>query len=53
MLYERRVISGLSDPKAAAFGRAIQIRVVSLIREILQAWPGRETEGAEQLSLLL
>ncbi|WP_420970475.1 TetR/AcrR family transcriptional regulator [Bradyrhizobium sp. B120] len=53
MLYEGRVISGLSDPKVATFGRAIQIRVVALIKEILAATPGREGEDAERLSLLL
>ncbi|WP_456669696.1 TetR/AcrR family transcriptional regulator [Bradyrhizobium sp. USDA 3240] len=53
MLYEGRVISGLSDPKAATFGRAIQIRVVALIKDILAATPGREAEDAERLSLLL
>lgn len=53
MLYEGRVISGLSDPKAVTFGRAIQIRVVALIKDILAATPGREAEDAERLSLLL
>ncbi|SEE45920.1 TetR/AcrR family transcriptional regulator [Bradyrhizobium erythrophlei] len=53
MLYEGRVISGLSDPKAATFGRTIQIRVAALIKEILAATPGREAEDAERLSLLL
>ena len=53
MLYEGRVISGLSDPKVATFGRAIQTRVTALIKEILEATPGREAEDAERLSLLL
>jgi len=53
MLYEGRVISGLSDPKAATFGRAIQTRVIALITEILEATPGREAQDAERLSLLL
>jgi AcrR family transcriptional regulator len=53
MLYEGRVISGLSDPKVATFGRAIQTRVTALIKEILEAAPGREAEDAERLSLLL
>ncbi len=53
MLYEGRVISGLSDPKLATFGRAIQTRVTALIKEILEATPGREAEDAERLSLLL
>ena len=48
MLYEGRVISALSDPKAAAFGRPIQMRVTALIKEI-----GGEAEDAERLSLLL
>lgn len=53
MLYEGRVISGLSDPMAAAFGRPIQIRTAGLISEILQGVPGREAEDAERLALLL
>jgi AcrR family transcriptional regulator len=53
MLYEGRVISGLSDPMAAAFGRPIQIRTAGLIREILQGVRGREAEDAERLALLL
>jgi AcrR family transcriptional regulator len=53
MLYEGRVISGLSNPMAASFGRPIQIRAVGLIREILHGVPGREAEDAERLALLL
>ena len=52
MLFEGRVIPSLSDPKAAAFGRPIQARVVALIQEIFEA-TGRETNDAERLSLLL
>ena len=53
MLYEGRVISGLSDPKLVTFGRAIQTRVAALLREILDATPGREAEDTERLALLL
>jgi AcrR family transcriptional regulator len=53
MLYEGRVISGLSDPMAAAFGRPIQIRTAGLIREILQGVRGRDAEDAERLALIL
>ncbi|MEA1672294.1 TetR/AcrR family transcriptional regulator [Nitrospirillum sp. BR 11163] len=53
MLYEGRVVSSLSDPKAATFGRAIQVRVIALIQQILSLTPGREVEDAERLSLLL
>jgi len=50
---EGRVITALSDPKAAAFGRPIQARVVALIREILDTAPGDDKVDAERLSLLL
>jgi AcrR family transcriptional regulator len=53
MLYEGRVITGLSDPTAAAFGRPIQLRVAALIREILAGARGREEKDAERLALLL
>ncbi|WP_233590346.1 TetR/AcrR family transcriptional regulator [Dyella dinghuensis] len=53
MLYEGRVVSGLSDPMAAAFGRPIQLRVAGLIREILEGMPERENDDAERLALLI
>lgn len=52
MLFEGQVVSALSDPKAATFGRPIQARVVALIRDILAA-SGRAGENVERLSLLL
>lgn len=52
MLFEGWIVSGLSDPKAAAFGLPIQTRVVTLIKEILAA-SGRKSEDAQRLSLLL
>jgi AcrR family transcriptional regulator len=48
MLFEGRVIPALSDPKAAAFGRPIQMRVTALIKEI-----DSNAENTERLSLLL
>lgn len=53
MLYEGRVISSLSDKKAATFGRPIQLRVVALLKEILEASPETRGTNAERLSLLL
>ena len=53
VLYEGRLIPRLNNPKAMAFGKPIQTREVELIREVLAAQPGRQTESPERLSLLL
>jgi len=53
MLHEGRVISGLTDPRRAQFGRPIQLRVATLIREALAGDPGRADVDAEHLALLL
>jgi AcrR family transcriptional regulator len=53
VLYEGRVIPRLDDPKAMAFGKPIQTRAVELIRQVLRAQPGRQTESPQRLSLLL
>ena len=53
MLFEGQVISQLSDPMAATFGRPIQVRVAGLIRDILRGAPAREADDAERLALLL
>ena len=53
MLFEGQVLSSLSNPGAATFGRPIQLRVAALVREILDAAPGRKDENAERLALLL
>lgn len=53
MLFEGWIISGLSDPKAVAFGLPIQVRVVALIKEIRGTAAGRASNDAQRLSLLL
>ena len=53
VLYEGRVIPRLDDPKSMAFGKPIQTRAVELIRQVLTAQPGRQTESPQRLSLLL
>lgn len=53
VLYEGRVVPRLNDPKAMAFGRPIQARVIELIGEILAAQPGRQAESPLRMSLLL
>jgi AcrR family transcriptional regulator len=52
MLYEGRVISGLSDKKAATFGRPIQERVIAHINALLPSSPQQRSMEAERLSLL-
>lgn len=52
MLYEGRVISGLSDKKAAAFGRTIQEKVVAHIDALLQSNSCQRSMEPERLSLL-
>ncbi|HEX7825870.1 MAG TPA: TetR/AcrR family transcriptional regulator, partial [Mycobacterium sp.] len=39
MLHEGRVISGLTEPRRASFGRPMQVRVAALIRAILAGDP--------------
>lgn len=53
VLYEGRVVPRLEDPKAMAFGKSIQIRVVELIKQILAAKPKRKDVNPERLALLL
>jgi AcrR family transcriptional regulator len=52
MLYEGGVIAALIDKRAAAFGRAIQLRVIDLIGR-LSAETGRNANDPERTALLL
>jgi AcrR family transcriptional regulator len=53
MLFEGRVISGLGDKKAAAFGRPIQERVMAHLNALPKSATRRQAIDSERLSLLI